>query len=114
LAEIQIGATIRNIVAGLRIVTKLPLTGSAVPHAETHLATGRLQPATRLAGRAEIFPAIAPKELAQAIGRATEQAMDQAIQLVQAIGQVMELVRAIGRVMELAQAIGPQAVERTA
>jgi len=53
-----------------------------------------------LAGRAAIWPAIAPKELEGAIEAATEPAM--------------ELVEAIGQVMEWVPVIGPQAQVRTA
>jgi hypothetical protein len=60
--------------------------------AEIRWPTVRLRPGTRLAGRAAIWPAIAPKELAEAI----EPEMEPAMELVQAIGPAMELVRAIG------------------
>src|SRR6267142_1265327 len=82
------GSTIRSIAAALRIATKLRQTGLAVRHAETLWPTVRLRPGTRLAGRAAIWPAIAPKELAEAI--------EAAMELVRAIGPAMELVRAIG------------------
>jgi hypothetical protein len=52
----------------------------------------RLVPGSRLAGRVAICPAIAVKELAEAI----EPAMLPAMELVQAIGPAMELVRPIG------------------
>jgi hypothetical protein len=87
--EIPTGRTIRNIAAALLIETELPQTGLVVRHAEIRWPTVRLRPGTRLAGRAAIWPAIAPKELAEAIEPEMEPAM------------------------ELVQAIGPQAQERT-
>ena len=98
--ETPAGSTIRNIAAALHIGTEPQQTGLAVRHAEIRWPTVRLRPETRLAGRAAIWPAIAPKELAEAI----EPAMEPAMELVQAIGPAMELVRAIG----------PQAQEQTA
>src|SRR6266403_1003138 len=66
------GSIIRSIAAALRIATKLRQTGLVVRLAEIRWPTVRLRPGTRLAGRAAIWPAIAPKELAEAIEPAME------------------------------------------
>jgi len=63
-AEIPAGSTIRNIVAALRMETEEPRTSSAVRHVETHFPIARLVPGNKLAGRAEIWPAVAAEELA--------------------------------------------------
>jgi hypothetical protein len=60
--EIPAGSTIRNIAAAPRMGTEVPRTGLAVRHAETPYPIARLVPASRLAGKAEIWPAVAAEE----------------------------------------------------
>jgi hypothetical protein len=65
--EIPAGSTIPNIAAAPRMVTEVPRTSLAVRRVETRFPIGRLVQGNRLAGRAEIWPALAVEELAGAI-----------------------------------------------
>jgi len=61
-AEIPAGSTIPNIAAALRMGTEVQLIGLVVQPAETPCPIARRMPGNRLAGRAEIWPAIGPEE----------------------------------------------------
>jgi hypothetical protein len=56
------GSTTLHIAAGLRTVIATRRTGLADRPAEIHCRIARLAPGIRLAGRAAIFPAIAPAQ----------------------------------------------------
>jgi hypothetical protein len=60
--EVPIGSTIRNIAAARRIGTEPPRTGSAAQRVETPCPIVKPMHGNRLAGRAAIYPAIAPEE----------------------------------------------------